>query len=103
MVDKDVTISRLIPELDLLRRQVLGLERINAQLRADNQKLQDQIARWKRDSSNSSKPPSSDIVKPKNKGTPRGKRKRTIGGDKLRAWCFRASRFTVFHIDPSRR
>ena len=41
-----------------------------------------QIARLKRDSSNSSKPPSSDIVKPKNKGTRRGKRKRKIGGQK---------------------
>jgi transposase len=43
-------------------------------------KLQDQIARLKRDSSNSSKPPSSDIVKPKKTGTPRGRRKRKIGG-----------------------
>jgi transposase len=87
MVDKDVTISQLSLQIDLLRSQVLGLEQTNAQLRgevrqlrADNQKLQDQIARLKRDSSNSSKPPSSDIVKPKNKGTPRGKHKRKIGG-----------------------
>jgi transposase len=82
MADKDVTISRLVLQLDLLRSQVLGLEQINAQLRAENRKLQDQIARLKRDSSNSSKPPSSDIVKPKNKGTPRGRRKRKIGGQK---------------------
>jgi transposase len=89
MVDKDVTISQLLLELDLLRSQVLGLEQTNAQLRgevrqlrADNQKLQDQIARLKRDSSNSSKPPSSDIVKPKKKGTSRGKRPRKIGGQK---------------------
>jgi len=80
MVDKDVTISQLVLELDLLRSQVLGLEQIIAQLRADNQKLQDQIARLKRDSSNSSKPPFSDIVKPKNKGASRGKHKRKIGG-----------------------
>src|SRR3990172_4518617 len=87
MVDKDVTISRLLLELDLLRSQVLGLEQTNAQLRdevrqlrADNQKLQDQIARLKRNSSNSSKPPSSDIVKPKKEGTPRGQRQ--IGGQK---------------------
>jgi transposase len=89
MVDKDVTISHLLLELDLLRRQVLGLEQTNAQLRGevrqlrtDNQKLQDQIARLKRDSSNSSKPPSSDIVKPKQKGTRRGRHKRKIGGQK---------------------
>ena len=87
MVDKDVTISQLLLELDLLRSQVLGLERANAQLRgevrqlrADNQKLQDQIARWQRDSSNSSKPPSSDIVKPPKKDRPRGKGKRKFGG-----------------------
>lgn len=89
MVDKDVTISRLLLEFDLLRSQVLGLERTNAQLqgevrqlRADNQKLQDQIARLKRDSSNSSKPPSSDIVKPPKTNPPRGRRKRKIGGQK---------------------
>ena len=89
MVDKDVTISQLVLQIDLLRNQVLGLEQTNAQLRgevrqlrADNQKLKDQIARLKRDSSNSSKPPSSDIVKPQKQGTPRGKRKRKIGGQK---------------------
>ena len=89
MVDKDVTISQLLLQVDLLRSQVLGLEQTNAQLRgevrqlrADNQKLQDQIARLKRDSSNSSKPPSSDIVKPKKNGTSRGKHKRKIGGQK---------------------
>ena len=87
MVDKDVTISQLVLQNDLLRSQVVALERANAQLqsemgqlRADNQHLQDQIARLKRDSSNSSKPPSSDIVKPKNQGTRRGRRKRKIGG-----------------------
>ncbi len=87
MVDKDVTIAQLVLQMDLLRSQVLGLEQTNVQLqgeirqlRADNQQLKDQIARLKRDSSNSSKPPSSDIVKPQNKGTSRGKGKRKIGG-----------------------
>jgi transposase len=87
MADKDVTISQLIRQMDLLRSQVFALEQTNAQLqrelqqsRADNQKLQDQIARLQRNSSNSSKPPSSDIVKPKKKDTPRGKRPRKIGG-----------------------
>ena len=89
MADKDVTISKLVLQMYLLRNQVLGLEQTNAQLqkemvqlRADNQKLKDQIARLKRDSSTSSKPPSSDIVKPKKKDTHRGKRKRKIGGQK---------------------
>jgi hypothetical protein len=89
MADKDVTISPLILQMDLLRSQVFALEQTKAQLqreiqqlRADNQKLQDQIARLQRNSSNSSKPPSSDIVKPKKTDTPRGKRKRKIGGQK---------------------
>ena len=89
MVDKDVTLSQLALQVDLLRSQVLGLEQMiaqlqneNRQLRADNQQLQNQIARLKRDSSNSSKPPSSDIVKPKKKDTRRGKCKRRIGGQK---------------------
>ena len=87
MADKDVTISSLVLEIDLLRSHVFGLEQTNAQLQSqirqlqgDNQQLKDQIARLKRDSSNSSKPPSSDIVKPKKNGTPQGKGKRTIGG-----------------------
>jgi transposase len=89
MVDKDVTISQLVLQTDLLRSQVFSLEQTNTQLqreirqlREDNQRLQDQIARWKRDSSNSSKPPSSDIVKPQKKGTRRGRRQRKIGGQK---------------------
>jgi transposase len=89
MVDKDVTISQLSLQNDLLRSQVLALEQTNAQLqsdirqlRADHQKLQDQIARLKRNSSNSSKPPSSDIVKPQKKGTRGGRHKRKIGGQK---------------------
>ena len=87
MADKDVTISQLVLQNDLLCSQVLLLEQTLAQLQreirqlqADNQQLKDQIARLKRDSSNSSKPPSSDIVKPKKNETPQGRRKRTIGG-----------------------
>ena len=89
MAGKDVTISQVILQMDLLRSQVFALEQTNAQLqrevqqlRTDNQKLQDQIARLKRDSSNSSKPPSSDIVKPPKKKPPRGKGQRKLGGQK---------------------
>lgn len=88
-MNKDVTHAGLVLEVDLLRSQVLALEQANAhlqreiqQLHAANQQLQDQLARLKRDSSNSSKPPSSDIVKPKNKGTPRRRGQRKIGGQK---------------------
>ncbi len=89
MVDKDVTISQVRLQNDLLRSQVLALEQTHAQLpsdirplRADNQKLQDQIARLQRNSSNSSKPPSRDLVKPQKKGTRRGRHPRKIGGQK---------------------
>ncbi|MCU0918340.1 MAG: DUF6444 domain-containing protein, partial [Planctomycetes bacterium] len=58
------------------------LQREIRPLREDNQKLQDQIARPQRNSSDSSKPASRDIVKPKNQDTPRGKRPRKIGGQK---------------------
>jgi transposase len=85
-MNKDVTQAGLVLEVDLLRSQVLALEQANAQLQKDvrqlreeNQRLQDQIARLKRNSSNSSKPPSSDIVKPPKKSTPHG-HKRKIGG-----------------------
>ena len=89
MADKDVTLAQVVLQMDLLRSQVFSLEQSNDQLqreirhlREENQRLQDQIARLKRDSSNSSKPPSSDIVKPPKKGTPRRKGKRKIGGQK---------------------
>lgn len=87
MADKDVTIAQLVLQMDLLRTQVFSLaqsndqlQRENQRLREENQRLQDQIARLKRNSSNSSRPPSSDIVKSKNESTPRGKRHRKIGG-----------------------
>jgi transposase len=80
MADLDVTISQLVQQIEQLRSHVLSLEQMNAQLRADNQKLQDQIARLTRDSSNSSKPPSSDIVKPRKKDHRQARRNRKIGG-----------------------
>jgi transposase len=87
MVDKDVTIPQLVLQIDLLRSHVFSLQQTNDQLQheirrlhEENQRLQDQIARLKRNSSNSSKPPSSDIVKPQKKGTSRRKGKRKIGG-----------------------
>ena len=67
MDDKDVIITQLMAE--------------NQQLRAEIQSLREEIARLKKDSGNSSKPPSSDIVKPpKLKG--RSKKKRQRGGQK---------------------
>ena len=67
MDDKDVIIDQLMAEIQ--------------QLRNENKALREEIARLKKNSGNSSKPPSSDIVKPpKPKG--RGKKKRKRGGQK---------------------
>ena len=67
MDDKDVIIDQLMAEIQ--------------QLRNENKALREEIARLKKNSGNSSKPPSSDIVKPpKPKG--RGKNKRKRGGQK---------------------
>ena len=67
MDDKDVIIAQLMAE--------------NQQLCAVIQTLREELDRMKKNSGNSSKPPSSDIVKPpKSKG--RGKKKRKRGGQK---------------------
>ena len=74
MDDKDVTIAQLQDENHLFREQV-------QLLKDEITSLRDEIARLKKNSGNSSKPPSSDIVKPsKPKG--RGIRKRKRGGQK---------------------
>jgi FtsZ-binding cell division protein ZapB len=67
----DLSIKRLLTRLETLEAEVASLRRENQklrqenqQLRRDNQHLRDEIARLKKNSSNSSKPPSSDIVAP---------------------------------------
>lgn len=70
-------------DLDLLAKGrlidvVLRLQVELAELREENTNLKAELARLRKNSSTSSKPPSSDIVKPKGAGTKRGKRK--IGG-----------------------
>jgi hypothetical protein len=65
-----------------LARRVAALEEQVARLLADNERLCGELAAAKKNSSTSSKPPSSDIIKPdanarKGKG---GRRKRKIGG-----------------------
>lgn len=74
MDDKDVIIARLQDENHLFREHV-------QLLKDEITSLRDEIARLKKNSGNSAKPPSSDIVKPpKPKG--RGIRKRKRGGQK---------------------
>jgi len=72
---------------------------IIAQLLAEIQSLREEIARWKKNSGNSSKPPSSDIVKPpKPKG--RSKKKRKRGGQKGHK-KFKRPDFTPEQIDQT--
>ena len=65
--------------IDLVRQLLKRIERID-QLEARIVQLEAENARLKKNSSNSSKPPSSDIVKPKLKPLQGKKRKRKIGG-----------------------
>lgn len=69
MVNKDVIIAQL------LRQNEQQAEQIRL-LAEENQKLRERIARLERNSSNSSKPPSSDIVNPKPPAKRGRKRKR---------------------------
>jgi len=66
MQDKDIVIAQLLEEIARLREEV--------------RLLKEEIARLKKDSSNSSRPPSSDIVKPKKTTTKRFRKKRKRGG-----------------------
>jgi len=65
MIDKDAIIAQLLEEVRMLRAEVAALK--------------EKIARLEKNSSNSSKPPSSDIVKPP-KPEPANGTKRKIGG-----------------------
>ena len=73
MTDKDVIIARLLRQNEQLSQQVQLLTE-------ENQKLRERIARLEKNSSNSSKPPSSDIINPKPSG--KNSKKRKIGGQK---------------------
>jgi transposase len=69
MINKDIIIERLIEQNQLLTEQ-------NMELQRKVQQLEEKIARLERNSSNSSKPPSSDIVNPKPPAKRGRKRKR---------------------------
>lgn len=73
MTNKDVIIAQLLRQNELLRQQVRLLTE-------ENQRLRERIARLEKNSSNSSKPPSSDITNPQSPNTK--KKKRKIGGQK---------------------
>ena len=72
---KRPTYAELLAIVEAMRAENAALKREVAQLRDD-------LAKAKKNSGNSSKPPSSDIVKPKDQGASQGKKgkKRKIGG-----------------------
>ncbi len=61
-------------------RRIVELETEVGELNAQVARLVEQVAKLSKNSSNSSKPPSSDIVKPPKPPLPCGRRKRRIGG-----------------------
>jgi len=73
MTNKDVIIAQQAKQIQLLTEQ-------NLQLHTEVQQLREKIARLEKNSSNSSKPPSSDIINPQPTNTK--KKKRKIGGQK---------------------
>ena len=71
--------ERFAKRLAKLEARIARLEKQNAELEQRNAKLQEQLAKARKNSSTSSKPPSSDIVKPP-KTPPKGCKKRKRGG-----------------------
>jgi transposase len=71
-------VSSFQKEVDTLKTSNDYLVRENQQLKQENQRLKEQISRLMKDSSTSSKPPSSDVVKPKKLRT-KGSRKEKGG------------------------
>ena len=69
MVDKDIIIAQLLQQNEQQPEQIRLLTE-------ENQKLRERIARLERNSSNSSKPPSSDIINPRPSSKRNKKRKR---------------------------
>ena len=72
--------SHLEQQIKALTQQVELLTGRIAELETENRQLRDKIARLEKNSSNSSKPPSSDIINPQPTNTK--KKKRKIGGQK---------------------
>lgn len=81
MLNKDIIIERLMEQnqqqanhIRLLAEQARSFENKMQLLSKENQQLRDKIARLEKNSSNSSKPPSSDITNPQ----PENKKKRNV-------------------------
>jgi transposase len=94
----DMEVKRLIAEaMAPLQKRIAELEQRVVELATENAALKTEIARLKKNSSNSSKPPSSDIVKPPKPVPPQGG-KRKIGGQPGHERHLRAP-FTPEQID----
>ena len=72
-------LAKLESQLAKALTRIEGLEKQNAELQECNAKLEEQLAKLRKNSRTSSKPPSSDIVKPPKK-PPKGRKKRKRGG-----------------------
>jgi transposase len=98
----DTEVKRLIAEaMAPLQKRIAELEQRVVELETENAALKTEIARLKKNSSNSSKPPSSDIVKPP-KPVPLHGGKRHIGGQPGHERHLRAP-FTNEQIDRMER
>jgi transposase len=80
MVDKDLIIAQLLRQNEQLGQHNHLLQEQVQRLAEENRKLCERIARLEKNSSNSSKPPSSDITNPQPEN--KKKKKRKIGGQK---------------------
>ena len=70
---------QFLEKIGSLEARIVELERENTGLKKQNAELKNQLAQARKDSSTSSKPPSSDIVKPAKKAPPEGSGKRERG------------------------
>ena len=100
MSNKDSIIEPLRNEMESLREEIRQLRELVDQLRSENKRLKEKLAASKKNSRNSSKPPSSDIVKPKKPETSENGGKRKPGGQPGHPKHTRAL-FTEDHIDQS--
>ncbi len=98
MHDKDIPIQQLKRENALLRETLANLTAERTAMVAKIAALAAKIARLTRDSSTSSKPPSSDIVKPPPFGISGKQQKRSPGGQPGHARHKRTA-FPPEHID----
>jgi len=100
MSSKGSIIEPLRKEIDSLREEIRQLRELVDQLKSENKRLKEKLAASKKNSRNSSKPPSSDIVKPKKPETSENGGKRKPGGQPGHPKHTR-SLFTEDQIDQS--